>query len=308
LEYDAFIASIRQHGFKLDVGQAHLLRDKIQRRLHRFRRYLDKIFPPVSVESARPSFYTLEAVNGFELGQIPKFETLAALHIWRKRHEIKPKEIEIVAGPPSITVKPFNPMSSQQVIPALRKLGWQPTRENASGSVKAGEVDLYQSGIPAGRLIAAYRAFDKVRQFTNQWLNYQRDGRLYPSIVSLRTATCRSASLAPNIQQIPKAKKRESGMKILMKYGHLCRELFQPSEGYRLVGCDLSGIEVRLLAHRLHPFDDGEFASVLLEDSADVHQVNADRIGISRDRAKTVLYGSMYGMGPSSLAQSLGVT
>ena len=308
LEYDAFVSGIRQHGFRLDVDGAHSLRDRIQRRLDRFRRYLDTIFPPVSMESARPSFYTLRSKNGLELGQVPKFSTKKHLEIWRKQHGIKPKQIEIVEGPPSVKVKPFNPMSSHQVIPALRKLGWQPTRENKSGSVKAGEIDLYQSGIPAGRLIAGYRAFDKVRQFTCQWIKYEQAGRLYPNIVSLRAATGRSACLAPNIQQVPSAKKRASGMKFLMKYGHLCRSLFLPSEGYRLVGCDLSGIEVRLLAHRLHPFDDGQFASMLLEDSADVHQVNADAIGISRDRAKTVLYGSMYGTGPSSLAQSLGIT
>ena len=40
----------------------------------------------------------------------------------------------------------------------------------------------------------------------------------------------------------------------------------------------------------------------------DHQQANADTAGISRDRAKTVLYGSMYGQGPSSLAQSLDIT
>ena len=168
--------------------------------------------------------------------------------------------------------------------------------------------ELYQSDLSAGRLIAGYRAFDKIRQFTSQWIKHEQGGRLYSNIVSLRTATGRSACLAPNIQQVPSAKKRASGMKVLMKYGHLCRSLFLPSEGYRLVGCDLAGIEVRLLGHRLQPFDDGEFASMLLEDAADVHQVNANKIGITRDRAKTVLYGSLYGQGPGSLAQALDIT
>ena len=306
LAYDAFLAYNHTNGFRLDSERAYCLRDKIQRRLDRFRRYLDRIFPPVQIASAKPSFYTLHLANGGpELGQAPKFATKTALHNWRKEHAIKPKQVEILEGPPSIKVCPFNPNSPTQIIPAMRKLGWLPVRENKSGSINCGEISLYQSGIPAGRLIAAYRGFDKLRQFVNQWINHQRDGRLYPSIVTIGTATGRSSATAPNIQQIPRAKLRASGMRILMKYGPLCRELFQPSEGYRLVGCDLAGIEVRLLAHLLHPYDGGEFAELVLD--GDVHQTNADRIGISRDRAKTVLYGSMYGQGAPSLAEQLGI-
>ncbi len=90
----------------------------------------------------------------------------------------------------------------------------------------------------------------------------------------------------------------------LVPYGRRCRALFRPQAGYRLVGSDLSGIEIRLLAHRLHPYDDGEFARRLAS-GEDLHATNAAMLGIPRETAKTVLYGSMYGIGARSLAADL---
>ena len=51
-----------------------------------------------------------------------------------------------------------------------------------------------------------------------------------------------------------------------------------------MVGADLSGIELRMLAHYLGRYDGGRYADILLND--DIHQVNADKIGISRRQVK----------------------
>jgi DNA polymerase I-like protein with 3'-5' exonuclease and polymerase domains len=82
--------------------------------------------------------------------------------------------------------------------------------------------------------------------------------------------------------------------------------LFKPQDGWELIGSDLAGIEVRLLGHRLAPFDGGAFADLVVS-GEDIHQRNADQIGITRDQAKTTLYGSMYGQGATSLAATLGI-
>jgi hypothetical protein len=55
-----------------------------------------------------------------------------------------------------------------------------------------------------------------------------------------------------------------------------------------MVGADLAGIELRLLAHYLARYDGGRYADVLL--NGDIHQENADKIGISRRLVKTVTY------------------
>jgi DNA polymerase I-like protein with 3'-5' exonuclease and polymerase domains len=69
-----------------------------------------------------------------------------------------------------------------------------------------------------------------------------------------------------------------------------------------MVGADLSGIELRMLAHYLARYDEGRYASILLH--GDIHQENADKIGISRRQVKTVTYAFLYGAGDSKLGRS----
>lgn len=72
-----------------------------------------------------------------------------------------------------------------------------------------------------------------------------------------------------------------------------CRELFITRPGWKLVDSDLAGIELRVFAHYLGRYDEGRYADILLND--DIHQVNADKIGISRRAVKTVTYAFLYG-------------
>ena len=69
-----------------------------------------------------------------------------------------------------------------------------------------------------------------------------------------------------------------------------------------MVGADLAGIELRMLAHYLARYDDGRYADILL--NGDIHQVNADKIGISRRAVKTVTYAFLYGCGDIKLGTS----
>jgi len=82
-------------------------------------------------------------------------------------------------------------------------------------------------------------------------------------------------------------------------YGWDCRELFEVPDGYKLMGCDLSGVEFRCLANLCFPFDDGELVDIVL--NGDIHQKNADLTGISRSVAKRLLYACMYGGGDAKL-------
>ena len=75
-----------------------------------------------------------------------------------------------------------------------------------------------------------------------------------------------------------------------------------PTPGQVMVGADLSGIELRMLAHYLAKYDAGRYADVLL--NGDIHQVNADRIGISRRQVKTVTYAFLYGAGDAKIGHS----
>jgi len=70
-----------------------------------------------------------------------------------------------------------------------------------------------------------------------------------------------------------------------------------------MVGADLSGIELRMLAHYLARYDGGKYADILL--NGDIHQTNADKIGISRRDVKTVTYAFLYGAGDRKIGLSI---
>jgi DNA polymerase I-like protein with 3'-5' exonuclease and polymerase domains len=62
-----------------------------------------------------------------------------------------------------------------------------------------------------------------------------------------------------------------------------------------MVGADLSGIELRMLAHYLARYDQGRYSRILL--TGDIHQTNADAIGVTRRQVKTISYAFLYGAG-----------
>ena len=69
-----------------------------------------------------------------------------------------------------------------------------------------------------------------------------------------------------------------------------------------MAGADFSGIELRMFSHYLSRYDGGRYAEILL--NGDIHQTNADKIGISRKLVKTVTYAFLYGAGNEKIGYS----
>ena len=69
-----------------------------------------------------------------------------------------------------------------------------------------------------------------------------------------------------------------------------------------MVGADLSGIELRMFAHYLSRYDGGRYGEILL--NGDIHQVNADKIGVSRTAVKRIQYCFLYGGGLEKLGKT----
>jgi DNA polymerase I len=128
-------------------------------------------------------------------------------------------------------------------------------------------------------------------------------GRLHTSFNQTVAATGRLSSSDPNLQNIPI--RREIGAEI--------RRGFVPAEGHVFVSADYSQIELRILAHYS---EDPAFVEAFRADE-DIHRQTAalifgvERDGVTRemrDRAKTVNFAVIYGIGPFSLAQRLGIS
>jgi DNA polymerase I-like protein with 3'-5' exonuclease and polymerase domains len=129
------------------------------------------------------------------------------------------------------------------------------------------------------------------------WLKlYDEDTkRIYGSVSTLGTRTRRCSHRDPNFGQVPRRG----------AYGKRCRELFGVPAGFKLVGCDAAGLELRLLAHYLHKYDGGRYAQEVL--SGDVHSANQAAAGLpTRDNAKTFIYGFIYGAGNGKLGEIVG--
>ena len=314
IEVSDLMRQVSRQGFPVDVPGIERLKARLESRLVKLQQRLDKMFPPEVTETDQPEWYGFRykgewqpLIADIAVEEVPNFATKTEREVWRKEQGIRKCEIEYLEGPRIVKTKRFNANSSQQVVASLEDLGWRPTKFNESGSVNASELELCNSGIPAARVIAAYRGYTKLLGFANQWLEATQEGRIHSQFISLRASTGRSACRDPNLQQIPSTvKKRLSGLRSLDRYGKKCREVFTASPGHVLVGSDLAGIEIRLLGHYLSPFDGGRFAERVTS-GVDIHQANADDTGIDRYSAKTLLYSILYGAGPSKIAEQLKV-
>lgn len=224
---------------------------------------------------------------------------------WHVETEFIPKvnnsKLGYVKGEPFIKRREvqFNPNSRKHIEHCLRsKYGWKPKQFTPSGDAKIDETVLGGLAFPeAQKLARSFMLQKRIGQLAEgnaAWLKLaDNDGKLRHTINPLGTVTGRASSFAPNLQQVPATR---------AEYGHECRELFTVPPGYQLVGADLAGIELRCLAHFLP--DDGEYGRQILQ--GDIHQVNADAVGISRDQAKTMIYALCYGAGDQKLGQILG--
>jgi DNA polymerase-1 len=100
----------------------------------------------------------------------------------------------------------------------------------------------------------------------------------------------------PNIAQVPSLKNAKGDV----PYGAECRELFTVPEGWVLVGSDLSGIELRALAHYQGAYDGGALVKEVLE--GDPHTKLQQLLDLpSRDCAKRFRYAYLYGAGVTKL-------
>jgi DNA polymerase I-like protein with 3'-5' exonuclease and polymerase domains len=81
-------------------------------------------------------------------------------------------------------------------------------------------------------------------------------------------------------------------------YGKECRNLFHAPYGWDLIGIDAKALELRCLAGYLALWDNGEYASLVVNPEIDIHTYNQEQFGVAtRDISKRLLYGMLYGCG-----------
>ena len=196
----------------------------------------------------------------------------------------------------------FNPGSRQQIGEKLKELGWKPEKFTETGQPQVDEVVLMHVDIPEAKMIARYLLLQKRVSQIEQWFDaLGDDGRIHGRVITNGAVTGRMTHMSPNMAQIPNAGS---------VYGHECRQCWTVEQGNVLVGCDASGLELRMLAHYMK---DEKYVHTVTNGSSkegtDVHTVNQKAAGLpTRDAAKTFIYAFLYGAGDAKIGSIVGGT
>jgi DNA polymerase-1 len=154
------------------------------------------------------------------------------------------------------------------------------------------------------RLVLEYRHLSKLKSTYIDALPLLADAesRVHTTFMAAAVATGRLSSVNPNLQNIPT--RTELGREI--------RAAFTAAPGTQLLSADYSQIELRLLAH----FSGDPLLVHAYQNNEDIHTLTASEVfGVpaaemdkqTRNRAKAVNFGIVYGISPFGLAAQLGI-
>ncbi|MGD0346703.1 MAG: DNA polymerase I [Terracidiphilus sp.] len=154
------------------------------------------------------------------------------------------------------------------------------------------------------RLVLEYRHLSKLKSNYVDALPLlaDSDARVHTTFQAAATATGRLSSVNPNLQNIP----------IRTELGREIRAAFTAAPDTQLLSADYSQIELRLLAH----FSQDPLLMRAYAEDIDIHTLTASEVfGVAaetmdketRNRAKAVNFGIVYGISAFGLAAQLGI-
>ena len=242
--------------------------------------------------------------NGFKLDE--KNATILLSELQRKlsiieseMQNIFPAKVterisEKTGKPLKTKVEVFNPGSRKQIGERLIEKGWKPEKYTETGQPIVDETVLEKVDIPEAKAIAEYLLLQKRIAQIDSWLKaLGDDGRVHGKVITNGAITGRMTHHSPNMAQVPSCSS---------PYGAECRDLWTVDKGYKLVGIDASGLELRMLAHYMK--DDAYTMEVV---SGDIHTANQKAAGLdTRNQAKTFIYAFLYGAGDAKIGKVVG--
>lgn len=287
LDLEHAFATIMQRqerrGFKLDVNAGEKLHQDLLVRSATLEEELQDVFPNWYEKDGKNAHRAPKVKNG------PRGETAGAEFT-------------------KVTCRTFNPSSTDQIANRLQAVfGWKPEVFSQSGEVSCTDevlATLSYECIPAIReYLMVSKRLGQLAHGTQAILRKVKDdGRIHGRVKTNGASTGRCTHSNPNVANTPS---------VNAPYGDRFRGLYTVDSGFKLVGADASGLELRCLGHYLARFDGGQYANEVVE--GDVHWANLCAIGIAsgpmdsanpkhkaaRNAGKTWCYGYLYGAGES---------
>jgi len=269
-----------RNGWLLDTPKARDLVAELQEKSYELEEIVQKVFLPL------PTFY--KAV-------VPKVKKDGSYSIVGLK--FLGERWEEVGGPFSRIDWPiFNLGSRQQIGRYLKHFGWKPKTFTETGHPIVSEDVLKNvKGIPEAELIASYLLVGKRIAQVRSWLEAadETTGRVHGYVNTNGAVTGRMTHSKPNLAQVPSSSSL---------YGPECRGCWIVNSGYKLVGIDASGLELRMLAHYMN---DPDYTNTIL--TGDIHTANQKAAGLeTRNQAKTFIYAYLYGAGDEKIGSIAG--
>jgi len=289
-----------KQGFAFDIEKAEKLEMKLASVRADLLDKLQKEFPSKQEEMKTPSGWSLEIEwnDGLEI--------ISAATKTELKKELKSRNLKQTLVKDAVKlanktkIVPFNPGSRQQIAERLSSLGYELPIEPDAKTPKVDEAVLRSIEHPFAEVLCDYllvtKRLGQLSEGNQAWLKLQKNGRIHGRVNTNGAVTGRCTHQNPNVAQVPACR---------AEYGEECRELFKAGDGYKLVGCDAAGLELRMLAHYLAYYDGGEYAKEVIE--GDIHTFNMKRAGLdNRDQAKTMIYAFLYGAGDAKIGEIVG--
>lgn len=237
--------------------------------------------------------FNFDLTNGYELHNKLLMEKVGIEDQMRKifPDKIHYRKSEKTGKDLKPKIEVFNPGSRQQIAQRLEeKYGWKAPLTD-KGNPKIDESVLADLEFPEAKALLEYFACIKLIGQVEDWITRaeaSRDKKIHGFVNAQGAATGRCTHSQPNVAQV-------SG-------DHRARELWLPDTNEVLVGCDLSGLELRMLAHYMHKYDKGAYGNIIL--NGDIHVHNQQAAGLpTRNNAKVFIYGFLYGAGDAKIGK-----
>lgn len=325
LEHDTAFAcaEMTKHGFAFDKPKADSLFERLDAMLTPIDESIAAAFPPIPrlVREVHPKLTQHGTLNMTDFRWLEDGDMSA--------YSTAPFSL--------ITFEEFNPSSPKQIVERLNKAGWQPT-EKTKGHIQAlspysktdpekmKEFEEYgwkvceenlktlpDTAPKAAKDLAKRIVLESRLRSLNEWRGLiKEDGAIHGNFNPIGAWTHRLSHNSPNMANVPVAKRsnKDNEFETLVNdVNDDMRSLWHARPGWRLVGTDADGLQMRIFAHIVN---DDRLIKALIEgskeDETDIHSLHRKFLGEvckSRDVAKTFIYAWLLGAGVGKVAEIL---
>lgn len=223
--------------------------------------------------------------------KIDRKYTEEAYYAEKLKYEELAKELDAIAAPSTIDW-----LSPKQLKPLFDRMGL-PYAYTDKGNASFDAEALEANEDALSKKILEYRFYYKrVHTYFENYLTLADENDvIHPSSQQGGTAQARMSYWEPNLQNVPKRTDKDSGV-------YKVRKCFVPRDGFFFADIDYNAAEYHMMIDYA-----GETSLIeSVKSGMDVHTATQRMLSLdSRDPAKTLNFGLLYGMGVKTLAMKL---